>query len=242
MRKLLILLLVSLLLLLTPLANARVVKEDNGEHVEFEIVQGWNLVPLYLSNSLGTDSWSFSGLNNKETKAAYLLDSRNKKYISILNTYVGNNKGKSAEESSLYDAAGKDQEFLSNLLFSAIWIYSSSGGTTVDHLAGTFAKGDEPLQKLGGAKMYKGWNMFSITPDVAKHGRLREIIGDCTITKAVAWNAPSQQWQTGSVEYLLDTEPIDQSDVGQVVLLKVAADCKMREPAAAPIAPPVIPD
>jgi len=227
------------------ITNAEFYKDaENKQHVSIKIKKGWNLVPAYLADSIwGGSWWTLPQLSGESVKVVYLLNPIDKKYI-LDTSYLGSEVYKeeiSTDKKSLLDKAGKDKELLSNLFFSAFWIYSKED-VNIDKIVGEGEIKGTVLEALNGDTMYKGWNFFSITPDLLGYKKLNSIKNDCKITKIVEWNVFTQSWDIGNVPDILEQEILaDTAAVGQVVVIKVAENCKLKSEESITAPPPSLP-
>lgn len=242
MKKLLVFILVltELLTLGSSIANAELATKSDGYHLVVQIKKGWNLMPVFVSGSLLGDAYrSLPGIPHDNIKAIYMLDPENKRYISSTNSYNGN--GFSDEQKKFLDRANPDasKDLYSNFLLSAVWTYSTQDGTIEE---GPVSKDSEffnifsifdnnpKYPQFNGVTLYKGWNFFSITPDLLDIVGLQSIQGNCQITKVALWEAWNQSWKKANEEefaHIMQKEPFNASDIGEVIALKVAQDCKL---------------
>ena len=255
-------------LLLLSLSAGELSDVGNDKKISIELNKGRNIVPNYMSSSLGERNWDTPGVPKQTVNAIFLLNAETKEYSPAIKSYRGEGFVKTTinekevefvpEEIDFFELVREDmpaynEQFFSNYLVSGMWVYTNSYDAIAEI---TFSKDDDFAQlftevdkKFGGVHLYKGWNFVAITPDMFIESidntelgtlALTNIKGNCDITRAAIWDASSQSWKTGSPsEVSID----NRGDVGGVILLKVNDNCKLfGSIGQTTIGPPKIPE
>ena len=255
------------LLFTTSIGNASFVKsKDNMDLVVIEIKKGWNLVPTYMSaddtsllefavskDTKVEDIYLVNGnlypkplfrfdspgsVDSLELKiftgGPYFLDPINKNFVLWTDFWGGwkefTNKEKSLDE-EFRNKVRADSDLTENVYMSGLWIYS------IEDLK-LIAKDIKILERINqqpsGVKLYKGWNFFSITPDLGTGKLLSDIKGSCEVSRTFVWDNLQQSWTKLNPDQIY----MESEDVGAVLAVKVADDCKLYSES---IVPPPIP-
>src|SRR3989344_82804 len=179
------------------------------------LVKGWNLVsPLAVIN---TDLPKFVLLPFPTEKQYYRYssDTANNLFQKISNYY-----------------SGGDDFFYSN---TAFWVYAKEN-TTLNLPLSYYADDFEARVEEGNFKLYKGWNLLSVRPQLL-NGRVW--FGDCKLTRLYSWGHTAQRWDKWPLEAsptneMLREECIEMgreadaaNAIGLGFAVKVENDCKM---------------
>lgn len=192
----------------------------------------WNLIP-FMSTSwskiIDKDTLSAelkerfnpeneTALNQSDITAAFVFDSKDRKYIQIAGRGTDINKLQTID----YDDASR---------YPAMWVYFKRGSD------GKYSKNmwlkinPELMPKITDFTMKRGWNFVWLTPDI-NMVPLNEYKGTCSIDKVAIWEG---KWRVSN--YTAEIAQIRNETPGVVYLLKVMNDCQLRYEPAVPQAP-----
>jgi len=185
-------------------------------------------------------------INSEESKTfiagPFILDAQRKEYVTFVD-FWGGWKDFSNEEKRKFDELesrlNDDKDLASNILMGGVWIYSNRDlriFTTKPEAINAYRLASETYGN-GGVSLYRGWNFFSISPDLGTDIFLTDIEGDCDITKAAFWDNTKQDWVIPNPNDIY----IQNEDVGAVLAIKVASTCKFEKQSQG-LAPPPIPN
>ena len=187
---------------------------SGGKHnFNVELHKGWNLMPEAAIDYAKTNDAAIpASTMNILSKTANWGKGRHI-YLAHQNKYV--TIGLSDNEAAMQQVYSAAQE--GYVHFTPSWVYFKED-TVID--LPFYTALIEEYDNEWKMKMYKGWNLISITPLFAE-GDITE--GNCNIEKIYAWIAAEQKWQ------LLPNDAIfgDDDAVGYGVAMKVSSTCKL---------------
>jgi len=188
--------------------------KDTTINIQFQ--KGWNLVGMWtLDDSLK------ELIDNNNLEYVFIFDNLNKNYVQLAPNR------ESGKLDSIIGPGTRPGYFLN----AGVWVYVDE-----DYLFSPQSI-DDPAS-IDVLKMERGWNIFSITPDMIGKS-LNDIEGDCQITSAYLWDSENQQW--GTIFNLMDDREILETEggVGRGLVIKVNEDCQLSSSSTTPPAIPV---
>jgi len=167
------------------LNTEKVGADTNRSANNIHIFKGWNVLASFYNPESSQESsqrTSFSGLSSDDIKVIYTLNPKTKEYIRIW---------PDIEMDKVGDLDDDD------LISQSFWVYSDKEGY-VNYYAQDFA----PYAKR---KMWSGWNMIGITPDMfedvntlksgKKYFDIMDKFEKCEVEKIYFFEPVSQSWQ-----------------------------------------------
>lgn len=190
--------------------------DTTSTNINIQFQKGWNLIGMWaLDDSLS------ELINNKSVEYVFIFDNLNKNYVQLAPNRESGKLG------SILGPGIRPGYFLN----AGVWVYVEE-----DYLFSPQSI-DDPTS-IDVLKMERGWNIFSITPDMIGKS-LNDIEGDCQITSAYLWDEDNQQW--GTIFNLMNDRDILETEggVGKGLVVKVNEDCQLSTASTTPPAIPV---
>tara|TARA_Y100000310_G_scaffold253708_1_gene260635 strand:- start:230 stop:1186 length:957 start_codon:yes stop_codon:yes gene_type:complete len=190
--------------------------DTTSTNINIQFQKGWNLIGMWtLDDSLS------ELIDNKNVEYVFIFDNLNKNYVQLAPNWESGKLG------SILGPGTRPGYFLN----AGVWVYVEE-----DYLFSPQSI-DDPAS-IDVLKMERGWNIFSITPDMIGKS-LNDIEGDCQITSAYLWDEDNQQW--GTIFNLMDDRNILETEggVGKGLVVKVNEDCQLSTASTTPPAIPV---
>ena len=185
--------------------------DTTGTNINIQFQKGWNLIGMWtLDDSLS------ELVNNKSVEYVFIFDNLNKNYVQLAPNR------ESGRLNSILGPGTRPGYFLN----AGVWVYVKE-----DYLFSPQSI-DDPVS-IDVLKMERGWNIFSITPDMIGKS-LNDFKGECEITSAYLWDSENQEW--GTIFNLMNDRNILETEggIGKGLVIKVNEDCQLYSSSTTP--------
>jgi len=207
---------ISLACLISIISLVSAVIDSGRTEIVIPIKIGWNLIPVFafeLDDNSPIKIGDFSYV--------YVYDYKQNKYLLIMRY------GEELDENDYgNDYEDYDQEYYYGELFTgykSLFAYSEIEG----NLRLDWDSNKERRYSVTNTnrpwKLKQGWNLLVIIPKFLDY-KLDNFKGNCSILKAVHWNADIKKW-----EVIDANKEINEHLLGKGFALKVAGDCVMKD-------------
>ncbi len=203
--------------------------------VSFTLYRGWNLVPMGI---LGSECTA----DNKNVSAVYFYSPLENNYLGVPVTQSGSPQKEYQDKVDavrrLYEP--KKNEYLTPFeTGTSAWAYYTGNNS-----CNTTIRTSNPYTELSTRKLFRGWNFLTVLPWMVDK-KLTDITYGCDIQRFATWDAAGQKWNSVRMslsewarQYGPDN-PVNESSIGQTILLKTAGECALSATGPLPPAPPL---